>query len=81
MTKIASVLIAAMGMSDVDRRRDFLWENPVRIVRGAMVHRIAGFDRSSATWMTFCGVSYTGNAHEDEVPEGMTNCMACTVGR
>lgn len=81
MPTIASILLSAMSISDDGLRRDFLWENPVRIVRDAMVHRIAGYDRPSATWMTFCGISYAGNAHEEEAPEGMTNCMACAVGR
>lgn len=81
MPSVAGVLISAMGISNEDRRRDFLRENPVLVAEGTMVHRIAGFDRRSATWMTFCGVSYGGNAYEEEVAEGMTNCMACTVGR
>lgn len=81
MTKVADVLITAMGISDNEKRRDFLWENPVLIVRDAMVHRIAGFDRRLAAWTTFCGISYGGNAYKEEITDGMTNCMACTVGR
>ena len=81
MPTIASVLLSALSISDAGERRDFLWENPVRIIRGEMVHRIAGYDRPSGTWMTFCQVPYVGNAFMEEYPEDMINCMACAVGR
>ena len=79
MPLIANVLISAMSISDDGRRHAFLVANPVIVRRHGMTHRIAGFERRSATWMTFCGVSYEGNAYEENTEEGTLDCMTCMV--
>ncbi len=81
MPTVAEVLLSAMTVLDDEQRRVFLEENPVIVRRHRMVHRIAGYERRSATWMTFCGVSYEGNGYEDDVGEGEIDCMTCLVAR
>jgi hypothetical protein len=81
MPSVAEVLLRAMTISDDEQRRSFLVDNPVIVRRHGMVHRVAGYERRSATWMTFCGVSYEGNAYEDDVGEGEIDCMTCLVAR
>ncbi len=81
MPLIANILITAMSISDDDKRHAFLADNQVIVIRHGMTHRIAGFERRSATWMTFCGVSYEGNAYEEIVEEGTLDCMTCMVAR
>jgi hypothetical protein len=78
---IANILLTAMTISDDDKRHAFLAANPVIVRRHGMTHRIAGFERRSATWMTFCGVSYEGNAYEENAEEGTVDCMTCMVAR
>lgn len=81
MPLIANILISAMSISDDDKRHAFLAANPVIVRRHGMTHRIAGFERRSATWMTFCGLSYEGNAYEENAEEGTLDCMTCMVAR
>lgn len=80
MPTVASILMKVMTFQSIEQRRTFLEENPVQIIQGTLVHRIAGFDRQSATWKTFCGISYEGDGHTEEVPDETTNCMMCAVG-
>lgn len=79
MPLIVDILIAAMSISDDERRHGFLAANPVVVRRHGMTHRVAGFERRSATWMTFCGVSYEGNAYEENAEEATLDCMTCMV--
>ncbi len=81
MPLISDILLSAMAISDDDRRHAFLALNPVIVRRHRMTHRIAGFERRSATWMTFCGVSYEGNAYEENAEEGTVDCMTCMLAR
>lgn len=81
MPLIAHILISAMSISDDDKRHVFLADNPVIVRHRGMIHRVARFDRRSATWMTFCGVSYEGNAYEENTEAGTLDCMTCMVAR
>lgn len=81
MPLIANILLTAMSIHDDEKQRRFLEANPVIVRRHGMTHRIAGFERLSATWMTFCGVSYEGNAYEENAEEGTIDCMTCMVAR
>ncbi len=81
MSLIADILVAAMSISDDERRYEFLVTNPVIVRHHGMTHRIAGFERRSATWMTFCGVSYEGNAYEENAEDAALDCMTCMVAR
>lgn len=78
---IVDVLLTAMSIGDDDTRHVFLEANPIIVRRHGMTHRIARFERRSATWMTFCGVSYEGNAYEENAEDGTLDCMTCMVGR
>lgn len=81
MPLIANILLTAMTIHDDEKRYTFLAANPVIVRCHEMTHRIAGFEYRSATWMTFCGVPYEGNAYEDNVEEGTLDCMTCMVAR
>lgn len=81
MPLIANILITAMSIYDDEKRHEFLAANPVIIRRHGMTHRVARFDRRSATWTTFCGVPYEGNAYEENAEEGTLDCMTCMVAR
>lgn len=81
MPLIANILLTAMTIYNDDKRHEFLAVNPVIVRRHGMTHRIAGFERHSATWMTFCGVSYKGNAYEENAEDATLDCMTCMVAR
>lgn len=81
MPLISDILLSAMTISDDGKRRTFFEEHPVIVRRYGMVHRVAGFERRAATWMTFCGVSYEGNAYEEMAEEGTVDCMTCLLAR
>ncbi len=81
MPLIANVLMAALSIHDDERRYVFLEMNPVIVRCRGITHRIAGFERRSAVWMTFCGVLYEANAYEENAEEGTVDCMTWMVAR
>lgn len=76
--RVADILTSALSADGTATSRSrFLREHPVYVTRDETAHRIAGYDRRSGKWVTFCGIPYESDAYKEEVVEGETGCMAC----
>lgn len=66
-------LLVVLIMNDAHVHRS----NGVRIAQGALVHRLARYDRQRAVWEFYCEDAFSGDAHVQHESFDPVTCVTC----